>query len=187
MTWRKGYGIEYPISEDHHRYAMERANDKTFIPRGDFDGSPQKKYAGILGQTIVADLLEVERPEHFGKPDGGTDFYIYGKRIDIKTAIFKGRPYPGMRSYLKASQLEQGDTDVYLFSAYSTADHVFCILGWIKKIDISRAHLRYEGTEERMGASYVHRYPTDTYAIPAADLRPWESVSSFLTDMTMFG
>ena len=38
-------------------YAWGLANSKTYGRRGHFDGPPVQQYAGLLGETVLADML----------------------------------------------------------------------------------------------------------------------------------
>ena len=180
-----GIGKVYASSAEQKEYAWRLVCGTNFGHRGEFDGDRRHQYAGMLGQTILADAFGLPRPVDLFRQDGGTDFVVGGKEVDLKTALRRtefGRRWP---VNLKASQFEFGDARVYLFASMLESDASLNVIGWIKKIDVRREWRKDAGTP--YGPSSSGRYPTDTIVIPAAALAEYGGEEPFFHAMTMFG
>lgn len=181
-------GVEYQATKVQCDLAWAIANDRKFIPRGNHDGNPTERYAVILGQIMVADVLEVERPTGFGNFDGGVDFFISGKVIDLKTIARNTPFFRYMNGLVMESQyLSNKKTDVYLFASINRRERILTIVGWIKKFDIRRDQLRAEGTTELLWRKYPVTYSSDTYSILTNAMVPWKGPEDFIFQMSMFG
>ncbi len=49
-------------TQEQKKYATDLVNNYNFGNRGLGDGSKEMQYTGMLGQTILADLLKLPRP-----------------------------------------------------------------------------------------------------------------------------
>lgn len=77
--------FDVKVTEEQLRYAADMVERFNFGQRGRGDGNKREQLTGILGQTVFADLINAERPNGATGFDGGKDFEINHKRVDIKT------------------------------------------------------------------------------------------------------
>ena len=81
--------FDIKVSQEQLDYANEMVNKYNFGQRGYGDGTKREQLTGIIGQTVFADLIGQERPVGSTGFDGGKDFFINGRRVDIKTMTRK--------------------------------------------------------------------------------------------------
>lgn len=120
------------VTEEQSKYAQRLVKYFNFGQRGRGDGNKSEQYTGMLGQTILADMLDVARPIGGNGFDGGFDFYINEKKVDIKTMTRT----TDVRDYyvhnFVAYQLDY-DVDYYVFASYNKQNQYFTICGCIDK------------------------------------------------------
>lgn len=120
------------VSEEQLRYATEMVETYDFGMRGYGDGNKQEQRTGIIGQTVFADLISADRPDGATGFDGGKDFIIHGKRVDIKTMT---RSVP-MREYFVHNFIgyqKQYDVAYYIFASYNKVSNTLTLCGYIDK------------------------------------------------------
>lgn len=176
------------VSQEQREYAVRLVNACNFAKRGRFDGSKLKQCAGILAQVVVGDLLGLPRPEQSEGSDGGIDFMVYDKGIDLKTMLMSVDPKPYMVNNLSALQVDDHhETDVYLFACANKTTGMLFLRGWLKKTELDRHWLLFKGTPRPRSDGTSFELYCDTYEIPQKALHPFGSPEKFLSDMTMFG
>ena len=178
--------MDYCIEDEARLYAWDLVQRCNFGKRGKFDGDMVRQYTGVLAETFVADLLGCPRPVAAGGPDGGVDFLIYEKRIDLKVMGRNGSPSPYMVNNLLAAQVDGGETCVYLFGSLNKQNCVLTLVGWLKKIELQRAWLVREGVvrERKDGTRFA--MACDSYEVPSRGLHPFTNATTFVTEMGMF-
>lgn len=155
------------ITHEQKLYAWWLVNEHNFGRRGDFDGDRNRQYVGMLGQTVMADLLYrngfvAERPEPTEGHDNGIDFVLEGMNVDLKTMSRKVWVRPYFVNNLVASQLKS-DTDVYCFASIRTLfPTTMQFLGIIHKRSIDEfiipkgtKRMRSDGTSFETGADLI--------------------------------
>ena len=134
------------------------------------NGIKEQQLVGVIGQNMMA--LALGKP--FMQPseghDGGVDFTIFGKTIDIKTM---GRTVPTKINYVNnlfASQIKF-DVDCYVFASFNTTNSKLTICGWIPKETFSFFAKFYEkGTIRERANSISFELKADSYEIQNEDL-----------------
>src|SRR5690606_36853479 len=92
----------------------------------------REQLTGIIGQTDFADLIGQERPVGSAGFDGGKDFFINGRRVDIKTMTRKV-PVKDFYVHNFVGYQKKYDVDYYVFASYNTTNRVLTICGYISK------------------------------------------------------
>ena len=156
------------ITYEQRQYAQRIVEEYDFGHRGKFDGTTERQFIGILGETVMADALEMPRPTGLEGFDKGIDFVIFGKKVDLKTM---GRTTP-VRDYyvnnLIASQTSY-ETEFYVFSSINKTNWVMTVVGVIPKRNLEKYFLK-EGTIRKRSDGSEFPVQTDMYEIPNRDL-----------------
>ena len=125
------------VTEEQIQYATDMVERFNFGQRGYGDGNKREQLTGILGQTVFADLVNDNRPNGETGFDGGKDFEINLKRVDIKTMTRKVpmRPYfvHNFVGYQKEYQV-----DYYIFASFNTKAKILTICGYVEKDEFFR-------------------------------------------------
>lgn len=159
-------------------YVEELLKTANFGRRGEFDGNYDQQLTGILAQTIVADLIGQPRPVDNNKADGGVDFIINGKTVDLKTM---GRTVPMKETFVHNFYGSQAkfDTEVLMFSSFNKRTKVLTICGWLTKEDFMKKADHFpQGTKRyRDNGTYMTvRGKAGNYEIQQALLNSLNSV-----------
>jgi hypothetical protein len=134
------------------------------------NGNKEQQMVGVIGQNMMAMALN----EPFMKPstahDGGVDFVIAGKKIDIKTMGRTVTPTLKYVNNLIASQTKF-DVDGYVFSSLNTSNSKLTICGWLPKVSFLFFAKFYEkGTIRERTNNTSFELKADTYEIENDDL-----------------
>lgn len=170
--------FDVEIKRDQKVYAWDQVCRNNFGHRGKFDGDKERQYTGILGQTVMADLLQLcgldgPRPVASGF-DEGIDFVIEGLNVDLKTM---GRNFPVRRSFvnnLVASQLKY-QTDVYVFSSINKKTSVMTFIGVFPKRMINQFEIP-EGMDRTRADGTTFKTAAGLIEIPVSDLIPCDGI-----------
>ena len=180
---------QHKIQQEQKMYAMNIVKNVRIAKRGRADGSFKQRYAGVLGEVIFCDLMELPRKtkEDYEEFDGGVDFVIGDKKIDLKVLLSRVPFRHYYSNNLMASQLEYilNETEVYLFAVINTEKSTIQFNGWIKKNDITRRWRYPKGTPRPRGRMEPLILPADTYEIFNNQLKEFNPMV-FASDMKMF-
>lgn len=112
--------IYVPITEEQKEYSEymgkkikeDKEDDENgYTPNYMGNTGEEVNYLGVLGETIIADLLNKERPQLLENDvDDGYDFIIQGSKVDVKTT-----DYQGSDVCLTLYPYEMGEKDVERF------------------------------------------------------------------------
>lgn len=161
------------VTKEQREYAWNLVQHHNFGRRGNFDGDKERQYTGILGQTIMADGLELPRPSGIEGFDNGVDFTILGQNVDLKTIGRTTKPKwnPRWVNNLVASQLRY-ETDFYIFSSIHKIDRIFTVVGMLPKAAVLRMAPLPVGAERKRHDGTTFLLGTETYEIPNTELTP---------------
>ena len=165
--------MRHSISDEQKKYAWNLVQSVNYGRRGEADGNQEMQYTGILGEVCFADLMELPRPVAKDGWDNGIDFVISGKNVDLKTMARTIDSSPNFVNNLIVSQVERGQTDIYIFSTINKNTSTIEFVGWIPKRNLRREWIIRRGTERtrRDGTSFAAR--ADMYEIPNKILFPF--------------
>lgn len=143
--------IRLKISNEQIEYARHLVNNCNYGNRGKFDGDKSKQLVGMLAQTVLADYLRQPRPDTSVGFDGGYDYIINGKKVDVKCMSRKGYVIGNYVHNLVAYQ-KKYDVDYYIFTSLCTATNELEVCGVISKEDFYKMSKFYpEGTTRYKG------------------------------------
>lgn len=131
---------------------------------------------GIFSQIVLADLLGLPRPTGEEGFDGGYDFIIDGKRVDLKTMARNVDVQPHYVHNFVGYQLKY-DCQYYLFASFNIERGVLTLCGVIDKQHFIDRSLHFDKGDVRYrddGTSFVTRAPL--YEIRQDDLEPLNSL-----------
>lgn len=126
--------INLQITQEQIEYATHLVDTANFGNRGKFDGDKSKQLVGMLAQTVVADYIRQPRPIASTGFDGGYDYIINGKKVDVKCMARKSDMYGDFVHNLIGYQ-KKYDVDYYLFTNLNTKTNTLQICGVISKQD----------------------------------------------------
>ena len=134
------------------------------------NGTKEQQLVGVIGQNMMA--LALGKP--FMQPseghDGGIDFTLFGKTIDIKTMGRTVTPTLQYVNNLIASQTKF-DVDGYVFASLNTSNSKLTICGWLPKATFTFFAKFYEkGTIRERTNNTSFELKADTYEIQNEDL-----------------
>jgi hypothetical protein len=136
----------------------------------DSNGTKEQQLVGVIGQNMVAHALGLPFMQPSNTHDGGVDFVIGGKKIDIKTMGRTITPTLKYVNNLIASQT-RFDVDGYIFASLNKNTNVLTICGWLPKATfLWFAKLYEKGTLRERSNGTTFELKADTYEIENEDL-----------------
>ncbi|MBI4647922.1 MAG: hypothetical protein HY738_15360 [Bacteroidia bacterium] len=147
-----------------------------FGQRGYADETKEQQLTGIIGECTLLDLFNLPWVDGSIGFDGGADFVINLKVIDVKTMgrTTHVRPYY-INNFVGLQR--KYNTDAYIFCSLNKLTNVLSICGWLTKKElIEKAVFFPKGTERTRSDSTTFRTFTDLYEIKNSDLK---NINSF--------
>lgn len=168
--------FDIKITPEQLNYSIGLNNKHNFGNRGKGDGTKSQQLIGLIGQTVVADLLNLKRPSANEGFDGGYDFLIKGRKIDVKTM---GRTVSVKPHYVHnfVGYQKIFDVDYYLFCSFNKATKVLSICGIKAKEEFLKKARFYQKGQLRFrddGTSFPSKAPL--YEIKQYDLDPINNI-----------
>ncbi|TYP48147.1 hypothetical protein [Thermosediminibacter litoriperuensis] len=164
--------IDCKVTGEQIKYAEDLVNRCNFGRRGRGDGNREQQFVGVLGQTVVADLLNLERPKGGEGFDGGYDVKINDKKVDIKTM---GRTVPMQEHYVHNFVGYQVgyDVDYLIFCSFNKTNNILTVCGYISKSDfLKKADFYEEGAIRTRDNGTNFKTKAPLYEICQKDLHP---------------
>lgn len=124
----------------HCRDVLKKTN---FGRRGVADGDASEQLRGIVGQSVVQDLLGLPLVQNSNGFDGGIDFTYKDKTYDVKTMGRNCNPKPYYVNNLIGLQ-DKYKVDRYIFCSLNRNSMILTICGWIDKNDFLKQASFYE-------------------------------------------
>lgn len=113
------------------------------------DTEERERFYGYLGETIVSDIFEVQRPQTRGA-DEGYDVIYNGVKIDVKVRACYYKPKEEYYAKLYLRQAQDNNCDYVLFLSYNPKADVFYVLGIMSvKGFLNFAELKKKGQDVR--------------------------------------
>ena len=139
--------LNIKLREDLCKFAWDTVNKRNFGNRSaGANGSKEQQYTGILGETVIYDIVYGKLPEY--NEAGTVDIVINGKKIDIKTM--------GRTVYMKANYVhnfvgyqKNFPNDIYIFNSIVKNERIIQICGWLPKDEFFMKSSFYEKGEDR--------------------------------------
>ena len=154
--------LDIKVLREQRHYAYNLVKKYNFGNRGIADGNQNEQYIGILGQVVLADALNMDRPPSKIGFDGGFDFIINNKKVDVKTM---GRTVSIKNYYVHnfIALQKEFDVDYYIFCSYNKRRKILTIGGYISKAELFQNAALYKKGTKRFRAN-------GTFFITKADL-----------------
>jgi hypothetical protein len=134
------------------------------------NGTKDQQLVGVIGQNMMAHALGLPFMQPTTTHDGGVDFVIYGKKIDIKTMGRTVTPKIDYVNNLIASQT-RFNVDGYVFASLNSNNNVLTICGWLpKETFLWFAKFYKKGTIRERTNGTTFELKADTYEIENEDL-----------------
>lgn len=181
------------ISDDQRVYAWSLTGGQKIGKRGDpTDGSLEMAYAGMIGEVVFADMMEIARPRKKAGFDDGVDFVIDGVKIDVKTMARNGPWKSYMVNNLMGSQVngQRYLNDIYVFASIDKSIGSLEVIGWIRKRDIKRmvrgVSFFPAGTQRKRADGTTFASRGDLYEVRIEALTPFIMPTTFRFDLQGF-
>ena len=134
------------------------------------NGTKEQQLVGVIGQNMMAHALGLPFMQSSTTHDGGVDFVIHGKKLDIKTMGRTVTPKLDYVNNLIASQT-RFNVDGYIFASLNTLNDKLTICGWLPKATFLWFAKFYEkGTIRERTNGTAFELKADTYEIENEDL-----------------
>lgn len=171
------------VTPEQIGYAKKMVARYNFGNRGYGDGNAREQFVGVLGQTVLADILGQERPTGQDGFDQGVDFVINGLKVDIKTM---SRTVPVKPHYVHnfIGYQKTYSVDYYIFASFNTVTNVLSLCGCISKEGFFAKAAFYEKGEKRFrddGTFFINKAPL--YEISQSDLTEFDNKEELLKDI----
>ena len=122
-------------TEEQVRYCRENIGNMVLRGNGEFTGNEHNWVLGMIGETIICDLLDQPRPLQERARDAGADVIINGLKVDVKVNQRNNTPRVTKDHALVSALQEHNTVDAYLFMSYNRPTGRYTIVGWIIKQD----------------------------------------------------
>jgi len=158
-----------PIKQNIITYCKELLKTINFGQRGVSDGNYLEQLRGIIGQSIILNLLDMPKLEPCGF-DGGIDLIHNKKSYDIKSMGRNCAPKPYFVNNLIGHQKDY-KVDRYMFLSLNRNDLMLTICGWIDKKDFfDNASFYPEGTKRTRSDGTFFNTKADLYELENSKL-----------------
>ena len=169
------------VSNEQYEYAADMVEKYNFGQRGYGDGDKKKQLTGIIGQTVFADLAGLPRPDGSTGFDGGRDFVINGRSVDIKTM---SRTVPMRENFVHNFVAYQKNfaVDHYVFASLNTRSSVLTVCGYVSKHDFfERAAFFEKGSVRTRFDGTSFRTFAPLYEIEQSQLEKADSIGELIS------
>jgi len=164
------------VEQDLIDYCKNQVTQFNFGKRRVANGTPEQQLTGIIGQSVVMELFDLEKINGKHGFDGGIDLVFNNKRIDVKTM---GRT-TNVKSHYTNNFLklqDYFDTDIYIFCSYHKTKKKVTVCGWISKDDfvLKRRFYKKGSTRTRSDGTSFKTF-SDLYEIDNNNLNQVNSI-----------
>ena len=164
------------IKDDIVSHCRNLLKSKNFGQRGIADGSASEQLRGIVGQSVVQDLLGLPLVEDTNGFDGGIDFTYKDKTYDVKTMGRNCEPKPYFVNNLIGMQ-DKYKVDRYIFCSLNRINMILTICGWIdKKEFLQKANFYLKDTIRTRSDNTTFATKTDFYEIQNTALNDFKLI-----------
>lgn len=171
--------FDVKVTKEILDYSQSQVDNFNFGQRGVADGSKEQQLVGVIGQTVVQELLGLPWVSGEHGCDNGIDFIFNNCRCDVKTM---GRTVP-MRNYFVHNFLGlqlSYDVDVLVFCSLNKSNNTLTVCGYINKQELKEKADFFKSGDKRYrsdGTYFVLK--TDLYEVPQSKLNPINSIQDF--------
>lgn len=156
--------IRLKISDEQIEYAKYLVDNCNYGNRGKFDGDKSKQFVGMLAQTVLADYIRQPRPTTSKGFDGGYDYIINGKKVDVKCMTRRGYIKGEYVHNLIAYQKDYA-VDYYIFTSLCSLTNELEVCGVISKDFFYRTAKLYNAGTVRYKGNTAFKLEAPTYEL----------------------
>jgi hypothetical protein len=143
------------------------------------NGTDENKITGMIGESVVSELLGYNWFDGSKGFDGGFDILFESKKIDVKTM---GRTTEVRSNYTNnfLKLQDHFNPDIYFFCSYNKVKKDLTICGWITKKDfqIKRKYFP-KGSRRIRDNGQILNFNEDTFEIDIKDLNQINNIKEF--------
>ena len=77
--------LKVKIKEDIKKHCWDQVNKYNFGKRDRYNGNKEQQYTGIVGESVIRDMFDMNYVDGKSGFDGGFDLRYEGKTYDVKT------------------------------------------------------------------------------------------------------
>lgn len=178
--------ITYKVPELLESYCIDQVEKFNFGKRFTANGNKEQQLTGIIGQSIVMLLFDLDLPDGSLGFDNGVDLIYDNKTIDVKTMGRNTDVKPSYtNNFLKLQDYFK--TEIYIFCSYNKLKKEVTICGWIDKESFILKRNFYEKGSKRIrfdGTELI--IFTDLYEIDNIHLNDVNSIEELKTQISNF-
>lgn len=170
--------VKVLATDEQRDYAREFLKQGSMGNRGSFDGNDRQQLFGLIGQIIISDMLNIERPKNEHQFDGGFDIVWHDMRWDVKVLIGTV-PWKPMHHVMNVHARQvRYDCQGYIFLHYDSSAGVYSIAGCMTKdIFSAKAEFYPAGAQRpRTDGTFMIVREGGVYEVRQKDMRPWSEL-----------
>jgi len=174
------------VTEQLESHCLAQVQNFNFGKRFTANGNKEQQLTGIIGQSVVMELFELDLVEGSTGFDDGVDLVFDNKTIDVKTM---GRNTDVRTSYTNnfVKLQDYFKTEIYIFCSFNKIKKEVTICGWIDKDTFVNKRNFYEKGSKRVRLDGTELTVfTDTYEIDNVDLNDVNSIEELKTQLRNF-
>ena len=153
------------VKEEISKHCIDQVERFNFGNRGIADGNKREQLTGIIGESVLKDLFDLDLVDGKEGNDNGEDIKFKNLSIDVKTM---GRT-TDVRGYYVNNFIglqKEFPTDVYIFNSLNINKNELTIVGIIsKKRLLQKAKFYKKGTLRHRSNGTSFRTKADLYEI----------------------
>ncbi|MBR4619490.1 MAG: hypothetical protein IKO46_00765 [Salinivirgaceae bacterium] len=148
------------------------------------NGTKKQQLTGIIGQSVIMDLLGLGLIDGKNGFDNGTDIELNGIKIDVKTMgrttdvrDYYVNNFLGLQMYF--------DTDAYIFCSLNKNTNELTVCGWVTKSELKeKASFFPKGTIRYRSNGTAFQTFADLYEIANNDLNNVDSLDELRQELS---
>ena len=167
------------VRQEIIEHCTDQIKKYDFGKRFSANGNKEQQLTGIIGQSVVSELLGFGLVDGSSGFDDGSDVNMYNLSIDIKTM---GRTTDVRPTYTNNFLKLQDyfNTDVYIFCSFHKVKKEITICGWIDKINFKNKRRFYKkGSVRKRFDGTSFKTFADLYEIDIKDLNNFSDINVF--------
>lgn len=168
------------------QHCKEQVENYNFGQRNQANGTPEQQLTGIIGQSVLMNLFDLDLVNGESGFDDGTDIEFAGLKIDVKTM---GRTTDVRRSYTN-NFLKLQDyfgTEIYIFCSYNKTNSELTVCGWIdKQTFVNKRKFFPKGTIRTRSDGSTFKTFSDLYEIDIIDINDVQDTNDLKNQILSF-
>jgi hypothetical protein len=180
------YMFKIKVSERIIQHCKLQVENHNFGQRIQANGTQEQQLTGIIGQSVVMNLFDLDLVNGQSGFDDGIDIEFAGFKIDVKTM---GRTTDVRRNYTNNFLKLQDyfSTDIYIYCSYNKTNSELTVCGWIDKPTFIKRRKYYpKGTIRTRSDGSTFPTFSDLYEIDIVDLNDVQDANDLKSQLLSF-